>query len=80
MEEGALAPDEKRAQSERTDGSMTPDKEGTSSQSQDEATRPDGTDMRDESPPDGDETLQEWQEGPDRVVERRRGPGEEVSL
>ncbi|OSX59762.1 hypothetical protein POSPLADRAFT_1149335 [Postia placenta MAD-698-R-SB12] len=80
MEEGALAPDEKRAQSERTDGSMTPDKEGTSSQSQDEATRPDGTDMRDENPPDGDETLQEWQEGPDRVVERRRGPGEEVSL
>ena len=29
-------------------------------------------------PPDGDTVLAEWIEGPDRIVERRAGPGEEV--
>ncbi|KAK7466184.1 hypothetical protein VKT23_004905 [Stygiomarasmius scandens] len=35
-----------------------------------------------EVPPDGpeDEVIEEWQEGPHRVVERRRGPGEEVEV
>ncbi|EIN12795.1 hypothetical protein PUNSTDRAFT_60619, partial [Punctularia strigosozonata HHB-11173 SS5] len=33
----------------------------------------------DQEPPDGDETLQEWKEGPHKVIERRAGPGEEVS-
>ncbi|KAJ3900872.1 hypothetical protein F5879DRAFT_992479 [Lentinula edodes] len=33
-----------------------------------------------EEPPDGIETLSEWQEGPHRVIERRAGPGEEVEV
>ena len=44
-----------------------------------EARRPDGTDLRDENPPDGDETEEEWREGPHRIVEKRPAPGEEVS-
>lgn len=32
-----------------------------------------------ESPPDGDDVLSEWREGHDRIIERRAGPGEEVS-
>ena len=44
-----------------------------------EARRPDGTDVRDENPPDGDETEEEWREGPHRIVEKRPAPGEEVS-
>ncbi|KAK0457460.1 Sodium/hydrogen exchanger family-domain-containing protein [Desarmillaria tabescens] len=33
-----------------------------------------------EEPPDGRETLSEWQEGPYRIIERRAGPGEEVEV
>ncbi|KAF5391889.1 hypothetical protein D9757_001639 [Collybiopsis confluens] len=33
-----------------------------------------------EEPPDGVEVLSEWQEGPHRVIERRKGPGEEVEV
>ncbi|KAK1223104.1 hypothetical protein PQX77_014032 [Marasmius sp. AFHP31] len=33
-----------------------------------------------ETPPDGDEIVSEWQEGPHRVIERRKGPGEEVEV
>lgn len=36
-------------------------------------------DAREEVPPDGTETEAEWREGPHRVIERRQGPGEEVS-
>lgn len=35
---------------------------------------------KEETPPDGNEILQQWQEGPDVVVERRAGPGEEVEV
>ncbi|TRM69836.1 hypothetical protein BD626DRAFT_554152 [Schizophyllum amplum] len=31
-------------------------------------------------PPDGDEILSEWQEGPHTVIERRGGPGEDVEV
>ncbi|KAJ7639469.1 Sodium/hydrogen exchanger family-domain-containing protein [Roridomyces roridus] len=31
-------------------------------------------------PPDGEELVQEWQEGPHRIIERRAGPGEEVEV
>ncbi|KAL0576556.1 hypothetical protein V5O48_005420 [Marasmius crinis-equi] len=33
-----------------------------------------------ETPPDGEEIVSEWQEGPHRVIERRKGPGEEVEV
>jgi sodium/hydrogen antiporter len=34
---------------------------------------------REDNPPDGDEQIAEWKEGEDKVIERRRGAGEEVS-
>lgn len=34
--------------------------------------------MKHQTPPDGTETVMEWKEGSDLVVERRGGPGEEV--
>jgi sodium/hydrogen antiporter len=37
-------------------------------------------DMKEEMPPDGMEILAEWKEGPHKVIERRAGPGEEVSI
>lgn len=36
-------------------------------------------DYRQQDPPDGSETLAEWQEGHHRVIERRMGPGSDVS-
>lgn len=38
------------------------------------------TEARADSPPDGEETTAEWQEGPDLVIEQRSGPGEEVEV
>ncbi|KAJ7078010.1 Sodium/hydrogen exchanger family-domain-containing protein [Mycena belliarum] len=38
-------------------------------------TRPEG-----DVPPDGSETVTEWQEGHHRIIERRAGPGEEVEV
>ena len=35
--------------------------------------------VKEENVPDGEETAQEWREGPHRIIERRAGPGEEVS-
>ncbi|KIP05527.1 hypothetical protein PHLGIDRAFT_108137 [Phlebiopsis gigantea 11061_1 CR5-6] len=37
-------------------------------------------DFREESPPDGKETIVEWREGHDNIIERRKGPGEEVEV
>lgn len=34
---------------------------------------------KEDTPPDGTETYQEWREGPHKVIERREGPGMEVS-
>lgn len=35
---------------------------------------------QDDEPPDGNDVLSEWQEGPHRIIERRAGPGQEVRL
>ncbi|KAJ7582014.1 Sodium/hydrogen exchanger family-domain-containing protein [Mycena floridula] len=35
---------------------------------------------QDDEPPDGNDVLSEWQEGPHRIIERRAGPGEEVEV
>jgi hypothetical protein len=32
-----------------------------------------------DNPPDGTELYTEWKEGPHRIIERRTGPGEEVT-
>ena len=36
--------------------------------------------VKEETPPDGTETLMEWKEGSDMIVEQRTGPGEEVGV
>lgn len=33
-----------------------------------------------QTPPDGTESVMEWREGSDKIIERRAGPGEEVRL
>ncbi|KZT11960.1 uncharacterized protein LAESUDRAFT_710486 [Laetiporus sulphureus 93-53] len=86
MEAGVLPPHEKGRRPEsyemREESTTTQDeKEEGSSRSQDEAAiRPNGTDMREENLPDGEENVQEWREGQNKVVERRRRPGEDVCL
>ncbi|KAI0826897.1 Sodium/hydrogen exchanger family-domain-containing protein [Trametes gibbosa] len=35
---------------------------------------------KEDTPPDGTETYQEWREGPHKVIERREGPGMEVEV
>lgn len=40
----------------------------------------DAGDIREENPPDGPfEVVTEWREGKDKIIERRLGPGEDVS-
>lgn len=39
-----------------------------------------GEEFGKENPPDGSETELEWREGPHKVIERRRGPGQEVEI
>lgn len=45
-----------------------------------ESSTSEGEMMKEETPPDGLEVLAEWQEGKHTVIERRAGPGEEVSF
>ncbi|KAF8125710.1 Sodium/hydrogen exchanger family-domain-containing protein [Boletus edulis] len=35
---------------------------------------------KEQPPPDGADSLMEWKEGSDKIIERRAGPGEEVGL
>ena len=62
------------------EGSVTP-VEGSSSQDEKHM-----DDIREKgergggNPPDGTEIVSEWKEGPHRVIERRAGPGAEVSV
>ncbi|KAJ3479546.1 hypothetical protein NLJ89_g12324 [Agrocybe chaxingu] len=37
-------------------------------------------DYREQSPPDGTETIAEWMEGSHRVIERKAGPGSDVEV
>ncbi|PCH40212.1 hypothetical protein WOLCODRAFT_116887 [Wolfiporia cocos MD-104 SS10] len=82
MERGMLSPHEKLRRGDQDSSTLQDEKEeGSSSRSQDEsAMRQDGTDMREQNIPDGGEVVQEWQEGPHRIIERRAGPGEEVEV
>lgn len=60
------------------EGSLTP-VEGSSSQ--DEKHADESRDVGEHhagNPPDGTEVMAEWKEGPDKVIERREGPGSEV--
>ena len=75
-----------RDQNGHAEGSVTP-VEATSSQEEKQAEDRDREqdarekgEVRGENPPDGTEVLAEWKEGPHNVIERRRGPGDEVSV
>lgn len=70
MERGVIPASESVTEKEPSDSSREREEA--------EARRPDGTDVRDENPPDGEETEEEWREGPHRIVEKRAAPGEEV--
>lgn len=82
MERGELSPDEKLASESRA-VSVTarnspsplpespPDTESETKLVAEEK-------MKEENPPDGDENIYEWREGPHKIIERRGGPGEEV--
>lgn len=82
MERGELGPDEKlaidsRAVSVTARGSPSPPP-GSPPDSESETKLAAEVKMKEEYPPDGDENLYEWREGPHKVIERRAGPGEEV--
>lgn len=89
MERGELPVDEKleveskqASADSMTKGSPSPPmKDGSLSEEKDvEAKRQDEEEeMKEENLPDGDENVSEWREGPHKIIERRAGPGEEVS-
>ncbi|KAH7915477.1 Sodium/hydrogen exchanger family-domain-containing protein [Hygrophoropsis aurantiaca] len=54
--------------------------EGSGASSTADASQEDKGEAKDDYPPDGLETIGEWKEGPDRIIERRAGPGEEVQV
>lgn len=92
MERGELTPDEKLAlasqQASDSSGSsprqtdLTRVEEEGDGHSHVEKVVEDGVpeSQKEENPPDGTNTVQEWKEGPHRIVERRAGPGEEVNF
>lgn len=83
MERGELEADEKLADSQRgstVDGSPSSTKaEPIEDNSLSDTARGDEEKMKEENLPDGDENESEWREGPHKIIERRAGPGEEVS-
>ncbi|KAH8813534.1 Sodium/hydrogen exchanger family-domain-containing protein [Flagelloscypha sp. PMI_526] len=45
-----------------------------------ESRKEEGEAWKEELPPDGTANVQIWDEGPHRIIERRKGPGEEVEV
>ncbi|KII86706.1 hypothetical protein PLICRDRAFT_43355 [Plicaturopsis crispa FD-325 SS-3] len=91
MERGDLTPDEKLAlasqQASDSSGSSPRQTDLTRVEEEDghshvEKVAEDAVpeSQKEENPPDGTNTVQEWKEGPHRIVERRAGPGEEVEV
>lgn len=39
-----------------------------------------GQEYKEQNLPDGEDTVQEWKEGPHKIIEKRAGPGEEVEV
>ncbi|KAF9240279.1 Sodium/hydrogen exchanger family-domain-containing protein [Melanogaster broomeanus] len=84
--EGGLTEEEKSIMDSKLAsiaGSSTPSPQREDSGNSDtrtDATLRDEEAMKEESPPDGSETILEWREGPHKVIERRAGPGEEVNV
>ncbi|RPD62512.1 hypothetical protein L226DRAFT_504125 [Lentinus tigrinus ALCF2SS1-7] len=75
-----------RDQDGHAEGSVTPVEPTSSQEEKHEEDREREQDPRQQgeirggNPPDGTEVLAEWKEGPHNVIERRRGPGDEVEV
>ncbi|KDQ50509.1 hypothetical protein JAAARDRAFT_582100 [Jaapia argillacea MUCL 33604] len=87
MERGELTPDEKLLSGRdsvvtaaESGSPRNKEKEISSTDTREEDITDGQETLRGENPPNGTEVLAEWKEGPHRIVERRAGPGEEVSL
>ncbi|KAI0754863.1 Sodium/hydrogen exchanger family-domain-containing protein [Daedaleopsis nitida] len=60
--------------------SLTPVDGGSSQDEKHEDDIREKGERRGGNPPDGTEVIQEWKEGPHKVIERREGPGAEVQV
>ncbi|KAF8625984.1 hypothetical protein AX17_006708 [Amanita inopinata Kibby_2008] len=82
MEEGKLSPGDKlaaplqRPSTTSTSTSKAHEDEGSSATQLGDSE----ADSREECPPDGRETVMEWQEPHQKIIERRGGPGEDVQV
>ncbi|KAK7677743.1 hypothetical protein QCA50_019295 [Cerrena zonata] len=70
---------EKEGDFSTTPSPSSDDKEERAPGSQGEH-RGNARDIREQNLPDGDEKVAVWREGPDKIIERRNGPGEEVEV
>ncbi|KAF7297786.1 Na-H-Exchanger domain-containing protein [Mycena kentingensis (nom. inval.)] len=61
----------------RIGGSESPTAAGSDDEKKKEA---EGSTPEGDVPPDGEENVLQWQQGPHLVIERRKGPGEEVEV
>ena len=77
---GSVAPEsefEKKSETASSPSSSMPLKEGTGAHTGDPEAQIEG---RPDEPPDGLAREEEWREGPDIIIERQPGPGEEVEV
>ena len=86
MEEGMLGADEKvevetsTKRASTTSTGTTLKKSPIDEDSPEEKERGEEIDSRKEFPPDGTEKVMEWQEPHLKIIERREGPGDDVSV
>lgn len=80
IERGEYSPtaEEKRSAASSGESPGVKEKDMVGEPLSEDTRRPDGEDYRAQSPPDGEDVVQEWKEGPHRIIEKRAGPGEEV--
>lgn len=83
MEEGKMVPDEKAETSTKRASTVSTGTTLKKSPVLEEGSEDKvdvETDSRKEFPPDGTETVMEWQEPHLKIIEKREGPGEDVSI
>jgi hypothetical protein len=83
MERGEMVPSEKMTGTGTPSGEDDSEKKSLHMSSEPASDRGDATtetEGRPDAPPDEAETVTEWREGPDIVLEKRAGPGDEVEV
>ncbi|KAG5651042.1 hypothetical protein H0H81_010125 [Sphagnurus paluster] len=84
MERGELRADAKASESRTLNSSSqsmsTPEKDQGSINTRMEKVDLEPTEGKSDTPPDGTETVMEWTEGNQRIIERRSFPGDDVSV